>query len=183
MINQPYPDIRQFPKKIFLIGMPGGGKTYWGAALAQGYELKFFDLDAFISAEEKAGIPALFARYGEAGFREKENKNLKKIINISGGGIVACGGGTPFFYDNMALMKKAGIVIYLQADVETLVRNMQQSNETRPLLKGRDDVAAYLKDLLITRKEVYEQAHIILPVKDVSLATFGEIILSCINRH
>lgn len=169
-------------ERIFLVGMPAAGKTYWGAKIAGKYNFDFTDLDIFIAEQEKASISALFAQYGENGFREREHKYLKKIVKTTVTPIIiACGGGTPCFNENMALMKEAGTVIYLQADIPWLMDNINSSDEIRPLLKGRADVAVYLNDLLQKRKHFYEQAHHILQAKDISLLTFDEIISSCIN--
>jgi shikimate kinase len=164
-------------KLIFLIGMPAAGKTYWGQKLADKYGLQFVDLDVFVSEQEKASISALFASYGENGFRERELKYLNKLIKtIEDDTVIACGGGTPCFGDNMRLMKEAGTVIYLQADVAELLANLQLSDEIRPLLRGRGDMAAYLEGLLAKRKSFYEQADYILPSQDISLATFAKMI-------
>ena len=171
-------------KLIFLTGMPAAGKTYWGNKIAQQYQLQFTDLDVFIAEKEAASIQALFAMYGENGFREREHMYLKQIIHkTKEDTIIACGGGTPCFNDNMGLMKKAGIVIYLQADVAYLLQHLKESEEVRPLLNNRGDLSVYLAEMLKKRKGIYEQANYILPTKDISLTTFDEIISSCINRH
>jgi shikimate kinase len=186
MKNKPnlQPLIPNSPKLIFLIGMPAAGKTFWGDKIAKEYALEFIDLDVFVAQHEKASIPALFAQYGENGFREREHKHFKKLTsNITVHTVIACGGGTPCFHENIQLMKDAGVVIYLQADVPQLLENISNSEEIRPLLKGRGDVGAYLEELLQKRKQVYEQAHHILHTKNISLITFDEIINSCINRH
>ena len=164
--------------------MPAVGKTYWGKQIAEQYHFQFIDLDAFIAEQETASIPALFAQYGEAGFRERENIFLQKIISSSGGNyVVACGGGTPCFHNNITLMKEAGIVIYLSSSVELLLHNLKDSVATRPLLNGQHDTAAYLHKLLEERRAVYEQAHIILQTEDISITTFGKIISSCTDRQ
>lgn len=169
---------------FFLIGMPAAGKTHWAAKLAKAYDLQFIDLDVFVTTQEKASIPALFAHYGESGFREREHKHLKQLINTTTTDtIIACGGGTPCFNENLQLMSGSGTVIYLQADVPYLVGNLNSSEEVRPLLRGRGDINVYLEGLLQQRKRFYEQAHYILQTKDISLVTFDEIITSCINRH
>jgi len=168
---------------IFLVGMPAAGKTYWGEQIATAYDLAFVDLDTYISQQENASIPALFAQYGEHGFREREHKYLKKAIKDADGvTIVACGGGTPFFYDNMSIMKEAGRVVYLQAETRHLIHNLNDCADTRPLLKGKGDLATYLDDMLQKRRQAYEQAHYILQTKDISLTTFAEIISSCTDR-
>ena len=172
------------PKLLFLVGMPAAGKTFWGDKIAKAYPLEFIDLDVFVSEQEKASIPALFAQYGENGFREREHKHLKKLIsNIKLDTVIACGGGTPCFNENLQLIKDAGTVIYLEADIPYLLDNINNSEEIRPLLRGRGDVGAYLEGLLQKRNRFYKQAHHILQTKNISLITFDEIISSCINRH
>ncbi len=172
----------QFPipnsmQMVFLIGMPGAGKTWWGGKLAAEYQLLFIDLDTFIEQHEKASIPALFATYGELGYREREQKCLQKLVKENKeSAIVACGGGTPCFYDNMQLMKEAGVVIYLKAETTTLIRNLNESNCERPLLKGKNNPANFLGKLLKARKAFYEQAHYILQADGISVSTFDEII-------
>jgi len=169
---------------IFLIGMPAVGKSFWGDKIARAYPLTFIDLDVYIADQENASVSALFAKYGENGFREREQKYLNKIIATTASDlIVACGGGTPCFADNLQIMKKAGKVIYLQAETAYLLENLKSSDELRPLLNGRGDMTIYLDTLLQKRKNIYEQAHYILHTKDISLITFDEIISSCINRH
>ena len=172
------PDKRvDFGKLIFLTGMPAAGKTYWGSKIAQHYQIPLIDLDLFISQKEAASVPALFAMYGENGFREREHNCLKQIIGATKNlTVIACGGGTPCFNDNMALMKKAGVVIYLQADIPYLLLNLKDDPEPRPLLHNRGDLSAYLTTLLQKRRAAYEQANYILPAQDISLGTFDKII-------
>jgi len=164
-------------KLVFLIGMPAVGKTYWAGKIAERHKLEFIDLDVFVSLQEKASISALFAQYGEKGFRERENKQLKKLIGaITVDTVVACGGGTPCFHDNMELMKNAGVVIYLSSDIPFLLKHIKNSAEDRPLLNNRGDLSVYLEKLLRQRKEFYEQAHHILQTKNISITTFDKII-------
>ena len=171
-------------KIIFLIGMPAAGKSYWGDKIAGAYSLQFTDLDLFIAEQERASIAALFASYGENGFREREQKYLKQIIKKAAADtIIATGGGTPCFADNMKVMLASGTVIYLQAEIACLLHNLENSHVARPLLKGKGDMAAHLSGLLQKREKIYSQAHHILPTKDISLITFVEIISACIDRH
>ncbi len=164
-------------KLIFLIGMPAAGKTYWGRKIAKEHGLQFIDLDVAVAAQEQASISALFATYGENGFREREHKYLKKLIpGIDEDTVISCGGGTPCFFNNMELMKAAGKVVYIKADIPTLLLHLAESDEVRPLLRGRGDMATYLEGMLKKRKAFYEQAHHILLSKDISLTTFAEII-------
>jgi shikimate kinase len=169
---------------VFLIGMPAAGKTHWGQMIAEAYDLPFIDLDKYITHQEKASVPALFAQYGEKGFREREHKYLNILISkTTETTIVACGGGAPCHSGNLELMKEAGAVIYLETDIATIEDNLKTSDEIRPLLRGRANLTVYLQDLLFKRFNYYTQADYILPTKDISLSTFAKIIESCTNPH
>jgi shikimate kinase len=170
-------------KLVFLIGMPGVGKTYWGEKLASQYRLDFIDLDAYISSKENQSIPALFEKYGEPGFRKLETEHLHTIItSVKNCTIVACGGGTPCFNNNMETMKTTGIVTYLEGDIPVLLENLKQDGTERPLLKG-NGIEGILAGLQAGRTPFYRQAHYILPAKSISLSTFEKIIAPCINRQ
>jgi shikimate kinase len=169
---------------IFLIGMPGAGKTYWGGQIAAAYGLDFVDLDKYTSEQEKASVQAIFASYGEAGFREREHKCLVRLIrHLTAGTVVACGGGTPVYQHNMQLMLNSGVVVYLKARTDLLVRRLKNSDEVRPLLRGKPDVGAYLDALMEVRGSIYERASYILDANSISVVTFAEIVDLCINQH
>ena len=169
-------------KLVFLVGMPAVGKTYWGERLAKEYNRAFVDLDVFIAEQEQASVSALFAMYGENGFREREEKYLRKMIkSAEAGTIIASGGGTPCYKDNMQVMKDAGTVIYLKAGTALLLEHLAASDEARPLLNNRGDLGVYLKEMLKKRNQFYEQAHHILHISEddktnISLATFAKIL-------
>ena len=168
---------RQVLSLVFLIGMPGVGKSYWGRQLAQHFRIPFFDLDRFIVQQEKSSISDLFDHVGEEKFRQKEHGYLAKLITeAKPGTVIACGGGTPCYHDNMRLMNTAGITVYLEADAVHLLKNMHYTLEMRPLLRGKEDVNAFLAQLLEQRKPYYEQAQHILQTEYISLATFEKII-------
>jgi shikimate kinase len=169
---------------VYLVGMPCAGKSYWGAKLAKAHKFTFIDLDKHIEQKEGKTIEAIFAQDGEEAFRSLEHKYVKETLAASEPcTIIATGGGTPCFSGNMDLMKQSGTVVYLQAHPYYLYRNLLRSGESRPLLTGDGDAIDLLQDLLNKRKSCYEQAHIILQAKDISLTTFDKIIASCIDRH
>ena len=169
---------------FFLTGMPAAGKTYWGKHIADNLSLRFIDLDAYIESQEGATLPEIFENFGESGFREIEHALLDHLIqSAEGDTVIACGGGTPCFHNNMSMIKQSGKVIYLDVPVQELAGNLAKSPTQRPLLHKTKDVATQLKDMLQHRKHVYEQAHYILPAENISLTTFAEIISQCTNRQ
>lgn len=169
---------------LFLVGMPGAGKTWWGRAIAEHYDLLFFDTDDIIEKNSDLTIAGIFKEYGEEHFRRLESEVLQHIIDENTTtAIVACGGGTPVWNDNMNLMKNVGAVVYLKAEISTLLNNIREDAEVRPLLSLQADKTAYLQHLLGERKKVYEQADHILEVENISMINFDKIINSCTDRH
>lgn len=168
---------------LFLIGMPLAGKSYWAGELARHYQLSFTDLDTEI--ERRVGIPIqdIFKEQGEDGFRKHEQSVLKNLIMKKEVDIIACGGGTPVFYDNMERMKQHGCVVYLEADTTTLIERFAAATTERPLLKHADNRKEALDELLAQRKNIYEQAHYTLDTNRLSVSNFEQIIASCTNRQ
>ena len=87
-------------KRIFLIGYMGAGKTTMGKSLAQVMGLRFIDLDNFIEARHSKTIKEIFAEVGEEGFRQIERNMLHEVAETEDT-VIAVGGGTPCFFDNM----------------------------------------------------------------------------------
>jgi shikimate kinase len=164
------------PLRLFLIGMPGVGKSHWGRVVSAHFRLPFFDLDEYIVENEGMTIAQIFATYGEDGFRKREQAWLQQLLaNSSPQAIIACGGGTPCFFDNMAFMKQHGVVVYLQAEVPELMVNLKKSTEIRPLF-GKEPIYDTLNVILAKRKGFYEQADHILQAKDISISNFEKIL-------
>lgn len=166
---------------LFLIGMPAAGKTYWGNKLAKAYGLSFVDLDQYVERKEMMTVAAIFNTYGEEGFRERERDALHEVINDNSVDILACGGGTPFFYENFLDMRDAGCIVYLHASIDTLISRVKKSRIDRPLV-GDTDVKKRLIGLFKERVGLYRQADYILEEEKISLANFTQIISSCTNH-
>src|SRR5437773_11285939 len=111
MSENPKSEIRN-PKFIFLMGFMGSGKTFFGKQLAQLLNYEFIDLDELIGKNEGATIAEIFFSKGEAYFRSKES-SLLKSLSQNENAVIATGGGTPCFHDNMKWMNEHGITVYL----------------------------------------------------------------------
>lgn len=171
-------------KLIFLIGMPGSGKSYWAEKTSEATGLPWMDMDTLMEAGQQFSIADIFTARGESGFRQMERELLHQIIlNEAPSTIVACGGGTPCFFDNMQRMKEAGVVIYLKAEINTLRKHLFREVESRPLLRHPDGLDKRLQELITERSPFYEQADYIFPVENLSLTNFTEIIQRCTNQH
>lgn len=138
----------------------GSGKTTLCRSLSRMTGVATIDLDDFIV--EKSGMPIkdYFSRYGEAGFRELEHECLAELSRSAENVIIACGGGTPCYGDNMELMNRSGTTILLEADFERLYSRLILGRDQRPLITGFDDaeLRRFIKDKLRERVPYYERA-------------------------
>ena len=162
--------------RIFLTGFMGSGKTYWGSRWAQQYGLPFIDLDAEIEREEGKSIATIFEERGEAYFRQQEAAWLRK----RGGDhsfIMACGGGTPCFHNNMQWMNAQGITIYLQASAQRIYDRVVSEKDKRPLLKNTDahSLQIFIEDKLAEREPFYRQARQILLVDSLHVNSLASL--------
>lgn len=145
--------------KIFLIGMPGTGKTTLGMLLAQQLKCAFFDLDYEIEREEGKTVSQIFKSSGESHFRELENKKLAHFVHQEQKFfVIATGGGTPCFYDNLQLMLDAGDVIHVFTDIPILAKRLNRKTGARPLLKGKN-VLETINATWLARRDFYQMAH------------------------
>lgn len=167
---------------IFLIGMPGAGKTYWSKRLALEYGLGHTDLDESIEEIACKTIPQIFREDGEEAFREMEATTLRNVTqSVKGDTIISCGGGTPVFHDNLAYMKTQGCIVYLQASISYLADRLKNADTKRPLID--DAVEEKLEELFKKRKNIYEQAHQIVDAETLTVGNFAEIIAQCKHQH
>ncbi len=164
---------------IFLIGFMGSGKSHWGKIWADEYGYSFIDLDDAIEKYEKKTVGQVFTEKGESYFREIESLILRTFISKTNL-IIACGGGTPCFNDNMEWMNQHGITVYMKATPQQLAERLEKERDKRPVLQqaGEGSFQAFIEKKLEERKNFYEAARITIPVGEISGSTLSEYILN-----
>ncbi|HET9486413.1 MAG TPA: shikimate kinase [Chryseosolibacter sp.] len=149
--------------KIFLIGMPGSGKTTLGNELASHLMVDFVDLDAEIERAEQRSIAEIFREQGEEYFRLVEARLLRDWAASTHSFVMATGGGTPCFYDGMETINQHGVSIFLDFPVPVLIDRVKR-NQERPLLLTSTEVE--LKERLERMREgrldCYRKAKIVI---------------------
>lgn len=151
--------------RIFLIGMMGSGKTTLGRQLADRLQVAFVDLDEYIEQKEQNTISQIFENHGPAHFRELERQALEAVVYEHTDVVIATGGGTPCFYDNMSFINKHGKSIFLKAPEEEIFHRLRASDlNSRPLLAGKsnEELKDFISKTLEQRQPFYEQATLIL---------------------
>jgi len=165
--------------KIFLVGMMGSGKTYWKSRISKKYGLRGYDLDFLIEAHEEQTISEIFETEGELVFRQKEAAMLR-WLQQSKNFVVATGGGTPCFLNNMQWMNQQGITIWIDEPVSVLAERLQLEKEHRPLISSLSDeaLASYLENKLQERSPFYNLATYRITGTQISDAGFKKILSS-----
>lgn len=152
--------------KVYLVGMPGSGKSAAGAALAVRLGLPFVDLDTEVERAAGAPISRIFAERGEGGFRTLESGAL---VEAAAGpdAVVSCGGGIVLDAANRDRLRATGVVVWLAASLDRL-RERVVPGTGRPLVRDPGD----LERLLAEREPLYrEVAHHIVQLEGDAEAT------------
>lgn len=151
--------------RIILIGYMGAGKTTIGKILAKDLGVPFYDLDWYIETRMRKKVKQIFDERGEEGFRIIEKNMLHEVAEFENV-VVACGGGTPCFFDNMEYLVEQGDVVYLRGTPDVLFRHLKMGKGVRPLLLGKSDeeLLEYIKENVEKREEFYMKANHIVDI-------------------
>jgi shikimate kinase len=147
--------------KIYLVGFMGAGKTTVGRELAARLDAPFFDLDDLVEAAEKTSIKDIFARHGEPYFRKRE-RDILRATKYLDSAVIATGGGTFTFDENIQFIQSEGLSVYLSAPYSLLRVRIGDKAAERPLF--RDDDAAH--ELYANRLRYYRMADVTLNIRD-----------------
>ena len=147
--------IRQ--RSIVLVGLMGSGKSTIGRRLAARLGMAFADADDEIERAAGMTISEMFAKFGEAHFRDGERRVIARILEGKPL-VLATGGGAFINDDTRTLILERSLCIWLDADIPTLVERVGRRSH-RPLLKDRDP-AEVLRELAAVRNPIYAEAHL-----------------------
>ncbi|ADY73697.1 Shikimate kinase [Desulfurobacterium thermolithotrophum DSM 11699] len=150
--------------KIVLVGFMGSGKTTVGKLLSKVLKIPFVDLDEEIVKRTNMSIPCIFEKFGEERFREIERKTLVEFLLKPKNLVISTGGGAPTYKNNMELINKNSVSVYLKTDFEKLWERISKDSN-RPLVRlGKEKV----RDLLKRRLSHYEKAKIIIRTDELT---------------
>ncbi len=164
--------------KIFLIGFMGAGKTHWGRELSRKLNLPFFDLDEQVVSREDKSISDIFAEKGEEYFRLLEKETLHIITESHDSFIMACGGGSPCYFNNLDYMNQAGTTVWINTPIDVLFQRLLQEKNERPLIRSLtdDQLRGFIIKKFADRKIYYEQADVIVDDEPVHLDSLIEMV-------
>lgn len=147
---------------IVLLGYMGSGKSSVGQLLAKEFGFCFKDLDDIIAEKESMTIPEIFKSKGEIYFRKKETQYLSELLHKEDNIVLALGGGTPCYANNMALIAESKAQsVYLKTSIPQLLKRLRVEKEQRPLinhLTSDEELTEFIGKHLFERQQFYNQA-------------------------
>ncbi|MDD2611772.1 MAG: shikimate kinase [Bacteroidales bacterium] len=166
-------------RRIFFIGYMGSGKTTFGRLIAKSQKLLFVDLDEYIEKKYSKSIVTLFDEFGESQFRQIERDALHEVAQLENC-LIATGGGTPCYFDNMEYMNSVGDTVYLRTTVHELFDRLKLSCNKRPLLSQKSDqeLESHIAEMLGKRKVCYMRSKYILDTDDLNLENLDSRFLA-----
>lgn len=147
----------------------GCGKTYWGQRWSASSGIQFFDIDDMIEEDQGKTAADIFAQNGEDYFRDLETMTLKSFPGNTDL-LIATGGGTPCYNDNISWMNEKGTTIYLRSSPEKIFERLINETEKRPLIRHLrgEELLFYITGKIKEREFFYNQAEMILDVDNLS---------------
>ena len=162
--------------KIYLIGLPGSGKSILGRALAGSLRLDFIDLDGIIEKTMGKSVSEIFSEKGEGYFRKTESEQLHRLGEAMSDFVMATGGGSPCFHQGIEFMNRSGITIFLDAPISVIAGRLSASKkEERPLLTGihGKNLIEKLQSLREERIKFYNQAAFVITKSQIDV---GDVV-------
>ncbi|MFJ1321837.1 shikimate kinase [Capnocytophaga canis] len=172
--------------KIILLGYMGSGKSTLGKILAERRNLPFIDLDSYIESKENKEIKEIFKEKGEIYFRKLEHDYLKNLLQSENDFVLALGGGTPCFGNNMNLiLEHSPYVFYLRYSPKKLAERLKYEKRNRPLIADIDDenLEDFIRKHIFERNMFYNQAHFIIASDNFSIdESLAQIEMNIIGK-
>lgn len=177
--------INQHFMKIILLGYMGSGKSTVAKELASVLDLPFIDLDDYIIDKEKKSIKEIFETKGEIYFRLQESKYLKELLDHSEDAVLALGGGTPCYGNNMELIKKESLSVYLKGGIATICQRLKSEKQQRPLIASlnEEQLTEFVAKHLFERRNFYEQAAESISIDNKSVYELLQELLVIVKKN
>jgi len=152
--SHPHAPVPLHRGNLFLVGLPGAGKSTLGRQLARRLRKRFVDADTELEHRLGVSIPTIFEIEGESGFRDREEATLAELTTLEGV-VLSTGGGAVLRPANRLRLKENGTVVYLHAEPATLWTRIRHSRN-RPLLQTSDPLGR-LAELYAQRDALYRE--------------------------
>ena len=163
--------------RIYLVGYMGAGKSTAAKRLANRLGWDVADTDELFEAKYRISVCDFFHKYDEALYRKLESEVLKSTESLDNV-VVATGGGTACYFDNMEWMNQHGLTVFLKISEKAVVDRLLHAKRKRPLAIGKseEELTAFVSQHYGSRLPFYEQARITVKSEDLDLDNLIQLI-------
>ncbi|MBI4081748.1 MAG: shikimate kinase [Candidatus Lambdaproteobacteria bacterium] len=165
---------------LILIGMMGSGKSSVGRRIARRLGYRFLDTDRYIEERTGRTIAQLFAEQGEPHFRELETR-LASHLHLLGNHVVATGGGMAIAPGNLDLLRGAGTVVFLDAEIDDMLARLEHDTRRPKLREG--ELRETVIRLLAERRALYEQADLTIKTAGLTPNRVAGLVIRRVAEH
>lgn len=167
---------------VVLMGYMASGKSTIGNFLAKKLDFEFLDLDDYIESQEGLTVKQIFSDKGELYFRKLETRCLTKLLEAEKNIVLALGGGTPCYGNNLNSILKSSnaISFYLKASINSIIKRVEGEKSKRPLiahLNTKEDLVEFIGKHLFERSQFYIQADFVVSTDDLEVDQIVEQIV------
>lgn len=168
--------------RIYLVGYMSAGKSTTAKRLANRLGLEAFDTDRLFEARYRISVNDFFQKYDEPLYRKLETQILHDTLQYDNA-VIATGGGTACFNDNMAWMNQNGFTVFLRISPQSAVVRLSQSKVRRPKVYGKstEELEAFIQKNYTERLPFYEQAQLTVKAEDLDIDALAEKINSAFS--
>lgn len=175
--------MKDLSNKIYLLGMPGSGKSILGTELSVILGYHFYDLDVEIEVNKSLSIAEFFKQQGAKEFRKVERNNLIKLTNKRRFFLMSTGGGTPCYYNNIDFMNKNGTTVFINTDINKIIKRVLKQQGKRPMFSNvnENQLTKKMYALFEKRHEFYKKSQIIVEGDDINIKSIAYKLLDVQN--
>ncbi len=169
--------------KVFLMGYMGSGKSSLGKRLSRKLGFEFIDLDKLIEERSNMSIEQIFKEKGEQEFRLLEQQALHSCFELQNV-VIALGGGTPCFFDNIKLIQQNGVGVYLKMSASALASRLKNAKSIRPLIAGMNEIEVleFIQQQLGEREKYYLRAQLIVNGLSIKMEELNKSLLEFLDQ-
>lgn len=171
-------------RRIYIIGYMGAGKSGVAKRLAARIGWQSCDTDSMFEEKYRITINDFFAKYGQDLFRKLESEILHSTAQMDNV-VVATGGGTPCFFDNMDFMNNNGLTVFLSMSAKSAAIRLSQTRKKRPLTKGLsgDELLHFVEQQYEQRLPFYTQAQMTFKAENCDVENMAITISNALGNQ